>query len=48
VVAHGLSLHDENSYYVIHRFDNLAQREQMEESYYTTTGGKVRVRRCWP
>ena len=34
VVAHGLSLQDENVYYVIRRFDSLSQREQMEESYY--------------
>jgi hypothetical protein len=34
VVAHGPSLHDENSYYVIRRFDSLAQREQMEDAYY--------------
>ena len=27
VVAHGPSLHDENSYYVIRRFEGLAQRE---------------------
>ena len=27
VVAYGPSPHDENSYYVIRRFDNLAQRE---------------------
>ena len=47
VVAYGPSLHDENTYYVIRRFDSLSQREQMEESYYTTTGGRVRVRRCW-
>ena len=47
VVAYGPSLHDENTYYVIRRFDSLAQREQMEESYYTTTGGRVRARRCW-
>jgi len=32
VVAHGLSLHDENPYYVIRRFEGLAQREQLEES----------------
>src|SRR6266508_4319799 len=36
VVAHGPSLHDENSYYVIRRFDSLAQREEMEESYYAS------------
>ena len=32
MVAHGLSLHDENPYYVIRRFEGLAQREQLEES----------------
>ena len=36
VMAHGLSLHDENSYYVIRRFDSLAQREQMEDAYYAS------------
>jgi len=36
VVAHGPSLHDENSYYVIRRFDSLAQREQMEDTYYAS------------
>ena len=36
VVAHGPSLHDENTYYVIRRYDSLAQREQMEESYYAS------------
>ena len=36
VVAHGLSLHDENSYYVIRRFDSLAQCEQMEDAYYAS------------
>jgi hypothetical protein len=35
-VAHGPSLHDENSYYVIRRFDSLAQREQMEDIYYAS------------
>jgi hypothetical protein len=34
VVAHGPSLHDENSYYVIRRFNSLVYREQMEEAYY--------------
>ena len=28
VVAHGPSLHDENSYYVIRGFDSLEKREQ--------------------
>jgi NIPSNAP len=36
VVAHGPSLHDENTYYVIRRYDSLAQREQMEETYYAS------------
>jgi len=36
VVAYGPSLHDENTYYVIRRFESLAQREQMEESYYSS------------
>ena len=34
VVAHGPSLHDENTYYVIRRYESLAQREQMEDAYY--------------
>jgi hypothetical protein len=36
VVAHGPSLHDENSYYVIRRFNSLVHREQMEEAYYAS------------
>jgi len=36
VVAHGPSLHDENTYYVIRRFDSLAQREEMEDAYYAS------------
>ena len=36
VVVYGPSLHDEKSYYVIRCFDSLAQREQMEESYYNS------------
>ena len=36
VVAHGPSLHDENTYYVIRRYDSLAQREQMEDAYYSS------------
>jgi hypothetical protein len=36
VVAHGPSLHDENSYCVIRRYDSLAQREQMEDAYYAS------------
>src|SRR5574341_970594 len=36
VVAHGPSLHDENTYYVIRRYDTLAQRDQMEDAYYAS------------
>jgi hypothetical protein len=36
VVAHGPSLHDENSYYVIRRYNSLAQREEMEDAYYAS------------
>jgi hypothetical protein len=36
VVAHGPSLHDQNSYYVIRRFDSLEQRQQMEDAYYAS------------
>jgi len=36
VVAHGPSLGDENTYYVIRHFDRLAQREQMEDSHYAS------------
>jgi len=34
VVAYGTSLHDENSYYLIRRYDSLAHREQSEEAFY--------------
>jgi NIPSNAP protein len=34
VVAYGPSLHDENSYYLMRRFDSLVQREQSEEAFY--------------
>jgi hypothetical protein len=36
VVARSPSPHDKNSYYVICRFDSLAQRGQMEEGYYAS------------
>ena len=29
-------LHDENSYYVIRRFDSPAQHEKMEDAYYAS------------
>lgn len=34
VVAHGPSLHDEDSYYLVRRFDSLAEREQSEDAFY--------------
>ena len=34
VVANGPSLHDENSYYLIRRFDSLSHREQSEDAFY--------------
>jgi len=34
VVAYGPSLHDENSYYLMRRFDSLADREASEDSFY--------------
>ena len=36
VVTHGASLHDENTYYVIRRYDSLAQRQEMEDAYYSS------------
>jgi NIPSNAP protein len=36
VVVHGPSLHDENTYYVIRRYDSLAQREEREGAYYSS------------
>ncbi len=36
VVVYGPSLHDENTYYVIRRYDSLEQREQMEDAYYAS------------
>jgi hypothetical protein len=34
VVAYGPSEHDENSYYLIRRFDSFAHRDQSEDSFY--------------
>lgn len=34
VVAYGPSLHDVNSYYLMRRFDSLAQREESENAFY--------------
>lgn len=34
VVAYGPSPHDQNSYYLIRRYDSLSQREQSENTFY--------------
>lgn len=34
VVAHGPSLHDENSYYVIRSFESLEERQKTEDAFY--------------
>ena len=34
VVAYGPSLHDQNSYYLVRRFDSLADRDQSENAFY--------------
>ena len=34
VVAYGPSLHDENSYYLMRRYDSLVQREESEAAFY--------------
>jgi hypothetical protein len=48
VVAYGPSLHDENSYYVIRRFDSLAQGMRWKMPItVVTTGDRVRARRSW-
>jgi NIPSNAP protein len=36
VVAYGPSLHDENSYYLMRRFDNLADRDDSENTFYSS------------
>lgn len=36
VVAYGPSLHDENAYYLMRRYDSLAQREDSENAFYSS------------
>jgi hypothetical protein len=36
VVASGPSLHDENSYYLMRRYESLARREQSEDAFYSS------------
>ena len=36
VVAHGPSIHDENSYYVIRSFKSLEDRQKTEDAFYSS------------
>jgi NIPSNAP protein len=36
VVTYGPSPHDEDSYYLIRRYDSLAHREQSEDAFYSS------------
>ena len=36
VVAYGPSLHDENSYYLMRRYDSLTHREESENAFYSS------------
>jgi NIPSNAP len=36
VVAYGPSLHDEDSYYLMRRYESLAQREEGEDAFYSS------------
>ena len=36
VVAHGPSLHDENSYYAIRSFKSLEDRQKTEDAFYSS------------
>ena len=36
VVAHGPSLHDDSSYYVIRSFKNLDDREKLQNAFYNS------------
>lgn len=36
VVAYGPSLHDENSYCLMRRYDSLVQREESENAFYSS------------
>ena len=48
VVAHGPSLHSESSYYVIRRFDSLAQRDLMEDAYFASDDWRLGPRERIP
>lgn len=36
VVSYGPSLHDEDSYYLMRRFDSLIHREKSEDAFYSS------------
>jgi len=36
VVAYGRSLHDQDSYYLIRRYDSLTHREENENAFYSS------------
>jgi hypothetical protein len=44
VVAYGPSLHDQDSYYLMRRFDSLVQREESENAFYGSDEWKQRPR----
>ena len=41
VVAHGPSLHDENSYYVIRYFKSVEDRQISEDAYYNSDDWRI-------
>lgn len=50
VVGYGPSLHDENSYYLMRRFDSLDHREESEDAFYGSDawrqGPRERILAC--
>lgn len=36
VIAFGKSLHDENSYYLIRKYDSLKQRKESQDAFYNS------------
>jgi hypothetical protein len=46
VVSYGPSLHDENSFYVMRRFDSLVQRKHLEDAFYSSRDWRRGPRRA--
>src|SRR5215207_1149911 len=44
VVAYGPSLHDQDSYYLMRRYDSLADREESEKAFYGSDEWRQRPR----